>query len=101
MTAQDILSIYEPVRAVFNRRPAAWMKLVIIAAAKESGVKLSDLPRSDRNPQSPGNNLQMVRTWETAGLVTIRLLHRTNGSGRAPLVITATPKAYKLLRLDP
>lgn len=101
MTAQDLLDVYQPVSRVFHRRPSAWLKLVLIAAAGETGVKLSDLPRSDRNPQSSGNNLNMVRRWEAAGLVTTRLLYRPTGRGRAPLLISATPKAYQLLRLTP
>lgn len=101
MTAAQLHASYEAVAPVFSNRPGAWLKLVHIVAAGEAGLNLSALRRSDRNPSSASNNLNLVRRWQKAGLVTITLMQRPHGRGRAPLLIRATPKARQLLRLDP
>jgi hypothetical protein len=99
MTAADILDRWEPIKGVFGNKPMAWVRLLQIIQAGPEGIKLSVLYRGIHGQTT--TTRQTVHKWQEAGLITIRQGRPKGGAqGRRPLILTATPKARRLLRLD-
>lgn len=99
MTASDILKIYRKAAPALGYHASAWVALLTLCEAGDAGMSLSDLTA---HHAVRGQGTQTVlRRWVLAGLATVTE-RRASGTlgGRPCKVYTATPKLYKLLRLD-
>lgn len=99
MTAADILKIYRKAAPALGYRASAWIVMLTLCEAGDAGMSLSELTAYHA---VYGQGAQTVlRRWVLAGLATVTE-RRASGTlgGRPCKVYTATPKLYKLLRLD-
>lgn len=105
MKASEITTLFRASAPVFAYRVSAWMMLVKICDAGSAGMTLTDLCNGLKTA-SRDSRQTTLRNWTKAGLLERREIPNSRQQagipgGRRQMLYFATPKAFKLLRLEP
>jgi hypothetical protein len=100
MTAAAILKRYRRIAPVIGYKSSAWIQLLALAEAGETGLSRYEFHQLLRGRDDAA--AKTLRTWKKAGLlVTGEVPAKSTTGGHPRLVYMATPKLYNALGLDP
>jgi hypothetical protein len=105
MKPSEITTLFRASAPVFAHQVSAWMMLVTICDAGSAGVTLTKLCLG-LNAKSRDSRQGTLKRWTRAGLLERQEIPNSRQQagtpgGRRQMLYFATPKAFKLLRLEP